>query len=169
MSSILKNLSNYNPETLPKMEILGEQRYAIAVSDWNNEVTFALLEGALETFIKYGVQEANIDVVHVPGTFELTYVSSLLQKSYEYVAIVAIGCVIKGDTPHFDYICQGVTYGITQLNLHTSSCPVIFSVLTTNNLQQALDRSGGKHGNKGTEGALTAMRMANLLNKKEVN
>jgi 6,7-dimethyl-8-ribityllumazine synthase len=162
MSSILKNLSNYNPETLPEREVLEKQRYAIAVSDWNSEVTFALLKGAVETFIKHGVKEGNIDIMHVTGAFELTYASSLLQMSSDYVAIVAIGCVIRGETPHFDYICQGVANGIAQLNVRQTGCPVIFSVLTTDNLQQALDRAGGKHGNKGTEGAVAAMKMANL-------
>jgi len=111
--------------------------------------------------------------VHVPGTFELTFAAKQLLDDYyclidgikvhKYSAIIVLGCVIQGDTPHFDYVCQGVTYGISNLNTRTDGCPVIFGVLTTNTLQQALDRAGGVHGNKGVEAAITAIKMANIV------
>lgn len=161
MASILKNLSEYDLNQLPKKERFQHQHYAIVVSDWNSDVTHAMLNGAVETLLKVGVDEKNITIKHVPGTFELTYACRIIQDSELFSAIIAIGCVIRGETPHFDYICQGVSYGISQLNAN-GVCPVIFSVLTTENLQQALDRSGGKHGNKGIEAAYTALKMSNL-------
>ncbi|MDR3327167.1 MAG: 6,7-dimethyl-8-ribityllumazine synthase [Prevotellaceae bacterium] len=161
MATFLKNLSEYNPAQLPARETLAQQCYAVAVADWNSNVTFAMLRGAVETFLQNGVREEKITIMHVPGTFELTYACSKLQQSAKYTAIVAIGCVIRGDTPHFDCICQGVTYGIASLNAKGTT-PVVFSVLTTENLQQALDRAGGKDGNKGIEGAVAAMQTGNL-------
>lgn len=171
MATKYHNLSAYNAEELPSADILKRQRYAIAVADWNSDITYALLDGAYDTLVKHGVEEKNIKVVHVPGTFELTYASNKLQLTGEYSAIIAIGCVIQGDTPHFDYICQGVSYGISQINasfmdnagiISPRKGPIIFSVLTTLNKQQALDRAGGSLGNKGVEGAITAIKMANL-------
>ena len=161
MSTILKNLSEYDPNQLPKKERFAHQKYAIVVSDWNSDITHAMLRGAVETLTGAGIEESNITVKHVPGTFELTYASRILQDEDKYSAIIAIGCVIRGETPHFDYICQGVSVGISRLNTR-GVCPVIFSVLTTENLEQSLDRSGGKYGNKGIEGAYTAIKMANL-------
>ncbi len=158
-----QNLSEYDFENLPSKEILADQYYAIAVADWNLQITHSLLKGAVETLEKSGVKPENIKVVHVPGTFELVYTASQFAESIEdYDAIIVLGCVIKGETPHFDYICQGVTAGIAQLNTESFS-PIIFGVLTTNNLQQALDRSGGIHGNKGVEAAITAIKMANIV------
>lgn len=141
-----------------------ETRFAIVVSSWNGEITEALLQGALSTFQQHGIVRKNIDVYRVPGTIELTYgvagvVSGKYSEGREYAAVIAIGCVIRGDTPHFDYVCQSVTQGITSINAK-GECPVIFSVLTVNTLQQAKVRAGGKLGNKGSEGALTAMVMA---------
>jgi 6,7-dimethyl-8-ribityllumazine synthase len=130
------------------------------VADWNSEITFALAQGAIDTFVKHGVAEDNILVQHVPGTVELTYAAAKLLRQ-GFAAIIVIGCVIQGDTPHFDYVCQSVTQGVATLNAQGVT-PVIFSVLTTLNQQQALDRAGGKLGNKGIEGAYTAIRMANL-------
>ena len=141
------DLSKYDPTVLPGADVLKHQRYAIIVADWNSEITYAMADGARQTLIKHGVDEDNISLTHVPGTVELT--------------IIVIGCVIQGDTPHFDYVCQSVTQGVTLLNAE-GRCPVIFSVLTTLDKQQALDRAGGRLGNKGIEGAVTAIQMANI-------
>lgn len=172
MATKYHNLSAYKADELPNADVLARQRFAIAVADWNSEITYALLEGAYDTLVKHGVKENNIKVVHVPGTFELTYAANMLQHERTYDAIIAIGCVIQGDTPHFDYICQGVSYGLSKLNaLDMRSInvprkgPVIFSVLTTLTKQQALDRAGGVLGNKGVEGAITAIKMANINTK----
>lgn len=154
------DLSKYDATTLPSADVLGGQRYAIVVADWNAQITYALCQGAIDTFLKHGVREENIEVVHVPGTVELTFAASRLLVD-EYDAIIVIGCVIRGGTPHFDYVCQSVTQGVTILNAQGVT-PVIFSVLTTDDEQQALERAGGKLGNKGVEGAYTAIKMANL-------
>jgi 6,7-dimethyl-8-ribityllumazine synthase len=155
------DLSKYDVNQVPGADVLGRQRYAIVVADWNSEITYAMAQGAIDTFIKHGVQADNIDVMHVPGTVELTYGAARIMKEERVDAIIVIGCVIQGDTPHFDYVCQSVTQGVSMLNA-TGKVPVIFSVLTVLNKQQALDRCGGKLGNKGIEGAYTAIRMANL-------
>lgn len=154
------DLSKYDASLLPSADVLSRQRYAIVVADWNSEITYALCQGAIDTFVKHGVQEENISVTHVPGTVELTFAASRLLVD-EYDAIVVIGCVIRGGTPHFDYVCQSVTQGVTILNAQGVT-PVVFSVLTCDDTQQALDRAGGALGNKGVEGAFTAMKMANL-------
>jgi len=164
------DLSQYDSSTLPSADILKRQHYAIVVADWNSEITHALAQGAIDTLIKHGVEGENIHITHVPGTVELTYGANMAMRerySLKSVsAVIVIGCVIKGDTPHFDYVCQSVTQGVTLLNarapIESTSCPVIFSVLTTLDKQQALDRAGGKLGNKGVEGAITAIKMANL-------
>lgn len=155
------DLSKYDANKLPSADVLGRQRYAIIVADWNSEITFAMAQGAMETLVKHGVQEENIDVMHVPGTVELTYGAARIMKEEHVDAVIVIGCVIQGETPHFDYVCQSVTQGVAALNAQ-GKVPVIFSVLTVLNQQQALDRCGGKLGNKGIEGAYTAIRMANL-------
>jgi len=156
------DLSKYDASQLPSADVLGRQRYAIIVADWNSEITYALAQGAVDTLIRHGVDEENIDIVHVPGTVELTFgAARAMEKESRLSAIIVIGCVIQGDTPHFDYVCQSVTQGVTILNAQ-GKVPVIFSVLTTLNKQQALDRAGGQLGNKGIEGAYTAMRMANM-------
>ena len=155
------DLSKYDASQLPSADVLGRQRYAIVVADWNSEITYAMVQGAVETFVQHGVPEDNIDIVHVPGAVELTYGAARITKEERVNAVIVIGCVIQGDTPHFDYVCQSVTQGVAMLNAQ-GKVPVIFSVLTTLNKQQALDRCGGKLGNKGVEGAYTAIRMANL-------
>ena len=155
------DLSKYDANQLPSADVLGRQRYALVVADWNSEITYAMAQGAIETFLKHGVQEDNIDVMHVPGTVELTFGAARIMKEERVDAVIVIGCVIQGETPHFDYVCQSVTQGVAALNAQ-GKVPVIFSVLTVLNQQQALDRCGGKLGNKGIEGAYTAIRMANL-------
>ena len=154
------DLSKYDASQLPSADVLGRQRYAIVVADWNR-ITYAMAQGAIDTFIKHGVEEDNIDVIHVPGAVELTFGAARIMKEERVNAVIVFGCVIQGDTPHFDYVCQSVTQGVATLNAQ-GKVPVIFSVLTTLNKQQALDRCGGKLGNKGIEGAYTAIRMANL-------
>ena len=155
------DLSKYDVNQLPGADVLGRQRYAIVVADWNSEITYKMAQGAIDTFVKHGVQEENIDVIHVPGTVELTYGAARITREERIDAVVVIGCVIQGETPHFDYVCQSVTQGVAALNAQ-GKVPVIFSVLTVLNQQQALDRCGGRLGNKGIEGAYTAIRMANL-------
>ena len=155
------DLSKYDSTQLPSADVLGRQRYAIVVADWNSEITYAMAQGAIDTLRKHGVQEDNIDVLHVPGTVELTYGAARIMKEERIDAVIVIGCVIQGETPHFDYVCQSVTQGVAALNAQ-GKVPVIFSVLTVLNQQQAIDRSGGRLGNKGVEGAYTAIRMANL-------
>jgi len=173
MATQYQNLSEYNPDLMPDKKKVSEQQYAIAVADWNPEITHALLQGAVDSLVENGVKLSQIKIVHVPGTFELTFAAKQLLDDYyclidgikvhKYSAVIVLGCVIQGDTPHFDYVCQGVTYGISNLNTRTDGCPVIFGVLTTNTLQQALDRAGGVHGNKGVEAAITAIKMANIV------
>ncbi len=165
MATQYQNLSGYDPDAMPSVEVLQQQSYAIAVADWNPEVTYALLQAAIDTFVKQGVSRSAIKIVHVPGTFELTFAAAKLiqDKKASYNGIVVLGCVVQGETPHFTYVCQGVTAGITQLNTLLDSPPVVFGVLTTATMQQALDRSGGIHGNKGVEAAITAMKMANIV------
>ncbi|MBQ2067433.1 MAG: 6,7-dimethyl-8-ribityllumazine synthase [Paludibacteraceae bacterium] len=155
------DLSKYDANQIPSADVLSRQRYAIIVADWNSEITYAMVQGAVDTFLQHGVQEENISIAHVPGTVELTYGAARIAKEEHVDAIIVIGCVIQGDTPHFDYVCQSVTQGVALLNAQ-GKVPVIFSVLTVLNKQQALDRCGGRLGNKGIEGAYTAIRMANL-------
>ena len=156
------DLSKYDSAQLPSADVLSRQRYAIVVADWNSEITYPMAQGAVETLVKHGVPEDNIDICHVPGTVELTFAAAhMIHEEPRLSAVIVIGCVIQGETPHFDYVCSSVTQGVTALNVQ-AKVPVIFSVLTTLNKQQALDRCGGKLGNKGIEGAYTAIRMANL-------
>jgi len=155
MASSLKNLSDYQGEPVADASNMA---FGIITAEWNIEITGALCSGAVETLKKYGANDDNIVVKYVPGTFELTYAAQMMSKMNNIDAIIVLGCVIQGDTRHFDFICNGVTQGITELNV-TQDKPVIFGVLTTNNQQQALDRAGGKHGNKGDEAAITAIQM----------
>ncbi|MDA3821635.1 MAG: 6,7-dimethyl-8-ribityllumazine synthase, partial [Bacteroidales bacterium] len=131
------------------------------VSEWNEEVTAALTEGAVNTLKKHGCDEKNIVIMPVPGSFELTFGSRLIAEKNDLDAVIALGCVIQGETRHFDFICSSVSHGITELNLEFD-IPFIFGVLTTDTQQQALDRAGGKHGNKGDEAAVTAIKMVSL-------
>lgn len=158
-----KNLSDYNENRVPNAE---EMRFGIVVSDWNNEITKQLLEGATGTLLKHGTRKENIVVKHVPGSFELTLGAQFIAEYDDVDAIICIGCVIQGETPHFTFICQGVTQGITQLNLEYN-IPFIFGVLTTDNLEQARERAGGRLGNKGDEAAITAIKMAALQREME--
>ncbi len=140
-------------------------RFAIVVSEWNTEITEALTLGAKETLLKFGASESDIVRRNVPGSFELTLGAQLMAERKEFDAIICIGVVIQGETKHFDFICEAVAKGITDLNMKYN-VPVIFGVLTPNTMQQALDRAGGVHGNKGDEAAITAIKMAAL--KKEL-
>lgn len=155
MATELHNLSKYNKESIPDAS---NMCFGIVVAEWNSDITNALLDGAVNTLEKHGALPENIHVKKVPGSFELIYGAHQMVL-HGYDAVIILGCVIRGETPHFDYICQGVTYGIAHLNT-TSEIPIIYGLLTTNDLQQAKDRSGGKLGNKGDECAIDAIKMA---------
>ncbi|MVN21503.1 6,7-dimethyl-8-ribityllumazine synthase [Mucilaginibacter arboris] len=158
MASQLKNLSDFSHTVIPSA---APYRFGIVVAEWNADVTRALLEGAYQTLIKHGAKEENIQTYPVPGSFELTSGADLLLKQGNLDAVICLGCVIQGETRHFDFICDAVANGVSNVAIKYSK-PVIFGVLTTDNQQQALDRSGGKHGNKGDEAAITAIKMAEL-------
>ena len=155
MASSLKNLSDYDASKVPSAK---NMKFGIVVAEWNEEITHALAEGAIKTLKKHGAVDKNILLKHVPGSFELTLGAQLMLEETDVDAVIILGCVIQGETRHFDFICTGVTEGITQLNINFSA-PVIFGLLTTENQQQAIDRAGGKHGNKGDEAAITAIKM----------
>ena len=155
MSTANKNLSDHKSDNLPD---ISDKKFAIVTSEWNEEVTAALYQGAYETLVKHGAQEENIVSKWVPGSFELSLGAQWMAEDPTVDAVIAIGCLIQGETPHFDYICQAVALGLKDVNLNYNK-PVIFGVLTTNDMQQALDRAGGKHGNKGDEAAYTAISM----------
>ena len=155
MATSLKNLSDYDKTSVPDAS---KMKFGIVVSEWNEKITEALYNGAYKTLIEHGASSENIIKKYVPGSFELTSGGKLLADNTDVDAVICLGCVIRGGTPHFEYVCQGVTLGITQLNLNYN-IPFIFGVLTTDDLQQALDRAGGKHGNKGDEAAVTAIKM----------
>ena len=161
MATSLKNLSEYSAEDIPSGNGM---KIGIVLAEWNYEITGALMEGAVSTLLKHGVQEENISIEHVPGSFELPLGAQLIMESSDPDAVICLGCVIQGETRHFDYICQGVTQGISELNLKYGR-PFIFGILTTDTLQQARDRSGGKHGNKGDEAAISALKMVDLMHK----
>ncbi len=153
-----KNLSEFDITAIPSGEGL---KIGVVVSEWNNTVTDVLAEGAVETLLKHGVRKEDILVEHVPGSFELTLGAQWMAEYSDVDGVICLGCVIQGETPHFTYICQGVTQGIAQLNIKYN-IPFIFGVLTTSTMQQALDRAGGKHGNKGVEAAVTVLKMIDL-------
>ena len=161
MATELQNLSSYDSNSTPRGE---GKRIGIVVSEWNKPVTGALLEGALQTLVKFGVDQHDIAVEFVPGSFELTYGAKKLIEKGNVDCVIVIGCVIQGETPHFTFVCESVTQGVTDLNLK-HDIPVIFGLLTTNTLEQAKARSGGRHGNKGDEAAITALKMI-ALNEK---
>lgn len=140
---------------------LSRKKFAIVVAEWNEEITEALYEGAVASLLSNGVKKSNILRKTVPGSFELSLGGLWMAEEKGVDAVICLGCVIQGETPHFDYICQAVANGVTQAGLKTRK-PVIFGVLTTLNKQQALDRAGGKYGNKGEEAALTAIKMLNF-------
>ena len=158
MATANKNLSEYDKATIPSAKGF---RFGIVVSEWNSNITYALCNGALEALMENEVAETDIVRWDVPGSFELIYGSKRMIQTQDVDAVIAIGSVIQGETKHFDFVCEGVAQGIKDLNVQTD-VPVIFCVLTDNNLQQAIDRSGGVHGNKGTEAAIAAIKMAYL-------
>jgi 6,7-dimethyl-8-ribityllumazine synthase len=158
MATHLKNLSDYDPESLPSGK---DFAFSIIVSEWNTGVTFALAEGARETLLKAGVTEDNIRLYTVPGSFELPLAAAWSAGENDIDAVLCLGCIIQGETRHFEFIAQAVAQGITHVSLESKK-PVIFGVLTTDTLEQAEARSGGKHGNKGVEAAIAALRMLAL-------
>ena len=157
MATKNNNLSDYKKDNLPNVLNL---KFGIVVSQWNKEITDGLFNGAYSTLIDCGVLEENIKKLEVPGSFELIFGTKILSKK-NVDAIICLGSVIKGQTKHLDYVCQGVTNGIKDLNI-SLGIPVIFGVLTDNTMDQAINRSGGKQGNKGVEAAITAIKMADL-------
>jgi len=159
MATENKNLSHYNKLTLPDVS---QKTFGFVVSEWNDSITENLFKGAYDTLIDCGVNLENILRFNVPGSFELIYGAAKMMKEYPYLdGIITIGCVIEGETKHFDFVCEGVTQGIKDLNL-LAQMPIIFCVLTDKTLQQSIDRSGGKHGNKGVEAAVAAIKMTAL-------
>ena len=158
MATALRNLSEYDTSKIPSAR---DMHFAIIVSEWNSEITFNLLKGACDTLVKHGANENHIKIEHVPGSFELTAGARMIADTSNFDAIICLGCVIRGETPHFDYICQSVSMGLTQLNVNYD-IPFVFGVLTTEDIKQAKDRSGGKYGNKGDEAAITAIKMVAL-------
>ncbi|MDR1720197.1 MAG: 6,7-dimethyl-8-ribityllumazine synthase [Dysgonamonadaceae bacterium] len=158
MATAYHNLSEYNPDEIP--DISG-MRFGIVVSEWNIEITEKLKEGACNTLLKHGAQPENITVIYVPGSFELIYGAKLLAKTVQPHAVIGLGCVIRGETPHFDYVCSGVTQGFALLNAQ-GDIPFIFGLLTNDTMKQSIDRAGGIYGNKGNEAAITAIKMIQL-------
>lgn len=158
MATAYQNLSAYDFDSVPDAS---EMSVGIVVSEWNKNITEKLLEGACNTLERHGVKAENIIVRRVPGSFELTFGAKMMAENKEINAVIVLGCVVKGDTPHFDYVCSGVTQGITELNL-MYDIPFIFGLLTTDTMQQSEDRAGGIHGNKGDEAAITAIKMINF-------
>lgn len=160
MSSSLKNLSDFKHTNIPNG---AGMRIGIVVAEWNIEITGALRDGAIKTLLENGVVEDDIIIKYVPGSFELTLGAQFMCEDRSIDAVITIGCVIQGETRHFDFICDAVAHGVTNVSLKYNK-PVIFGVLTPNTLQQAQDRAGGKHGNKGDEAAVTALKMLALKN-----
>lgn len=158
MASSSKNLSQHSGKNTQK---LPDKKVAVVVSEWNEEVTESLYNGALETLLKHGVKKENIIRRNVPGSFELPLSAQWMAEKEEIDAVICLGCVIQGETRHFDFICDAVAQGLILVSLKFNK-PVIFGVLTPNTQQQALDRAGGKHGNKGDEAAITVIKMLNF-------
>ena len=156
MATALHNLSEYDFSQVPDAS---NMCFGIVVAEWNPEITGALLDGCVKTLEKHGTLPENIHVKTVPGSFELVYGAQQMCKNDGFDAIIVLGSVIRGETPHFDYICEGVTYGIAHLNA-VQNIPVVYGLVTTNDLQQAQDRAGGRLGNKGDECAVVAIKMA---------
>ncbi len=140
-------------------------RFGIVVAEWNAKITESLYQGACETLLSCGVDASNIHRINVPGSFELPSGAKFIASNQKVDAVICLGCVIQGETRHFDFICQAVATGLTNLSIATS-IPFIFGVLTTNTEEQALERAGGIHGNKGTEAAISAIKMAGLKSQK---
>lgn len=153
-----KDLSQYDFDSVPSAE---NMKFGVVTAEWNPEITIALKDGVVDTLQKHGAKEENILVKYVPGTFELPLGGQFFAENEDVDAVILLGCVIQGETRHFDYICEAVSQGTKDLNLKYN-IPFIFGVLTTDNQKQALDRAGGKHGNKGDEAAITAIKMVDL-------
>lgn len=158
MATANKNLSLYDKNTLPSAR---DFRFGIVVSEWNDRITEGLFTGAIEALMDCGAMDGNVIRWNVPGSFELVYGAKKMIETQKPDVVIVIGSVIQGETKHFDFVCEGVTQGVKDLNVNTD-VPVIFCVLTDNNEQQSIDRSGGRHGNKGTEAAIAAIKMAYL-------
>ncbi|MBC7747996.1 MULTISPECIES: 6,7-dimethyl-8-ribityllumazine synthase [Flavobacterium] len=156
MATVNKNLSDYDKNSVPNAK---DFRFGIVVAEWNDTITEGLFKGAIDALLENQVPAQHIIRWNVPGSFELIYGSKKMLQTQNVDAVIAIGCVIQGQTKHFDFVCEGVTQGIKDLNVQTD-IPVIFCVLTDNTMQQSIDRSGGIHGNKGTEAAIAAIKMA---------
>ena len=164
MATAFHNLSDYDASSVPDATGMS---FGIVVADWNERYTYSMADAAIKTLVEHGVPAEDIHVKHVPGSFELTSGADLmLRNDAKLDAVICIGCVIQGETRHFDFICEAVSQGITNVALKHGK-PVIFSLLTTNNTEQAQDRAGGKHGNKGVEGAVTALKMIALQRQLE--
>ena len=161
MATANKNLSNYDKNTLPSAK---DFRFGIVVSEWNDKITNGLFDGAEAALLDCGAKSENIIRWDVPGSFELIYGAKKMIETQNLDCVITIGCVIKGETMHFEFVCEGVTQGVKDLNIK-SDVPVIFCLLTDNTEQQSIDRSGGIHGNKGTEAAIAAIKMAALRKK----
>lgn len=161
MATENKNLSNYDKNTIPNAK---DFRFGIVVSEWNDTITEGLYKGAEAALLDCGTLPENIIRWDVPGSFELVYGAKKMIETQKVDCVITIGCVIKGETMHFEFVCEGVTQGVKDLNVQTD-VPVIFCLLTDNTMQQSIDRSGGKHGNKGTEAAIAAIKMAELRRK----
>ncbi|MEM8568541.1 MAG: 6,7-dimethyl-8-ribityllumazine synthase [Bacteroidota bacterium] len=155
MASSEKNLSSYTHNNITDVN---QKRFAVVVSEWNDSVTEALYDGTYNTLRQNSVPKENIIRKNVPGSFELTLGAQWMASEQDIDAIICLGCVIRGETKHFDFICNAVANGLTNVSLKFNK-PVIFGVLTPDNQKQALDRAGGKHGNKGDEAAITAIKM----------
>ena len=158
MATKYQNLSEYDPDKVPDASVM---TFGIVVAEWNGEITRKLKEGAYNTLIRHGAKPENITIIYVPGSFELIYGAKRLAKGIKPDVVIGLGCVVRGDTPHFDYVCSGVTQGFADLN-REGDIPYIFGLLTTDTMQQSVDRAGGIHGNKGDEAAITAIKMAGL-------
>jgi 6,7-dimethyl-8-ribityllumazine synthase len=158
MATAEKNLSQVEGREVPDGKGM---RFGIVLSEWNHEITGSLFDGAVKKLVENGVSKDDIIITTVPGSFELTLGSQFLCEDKSIDAVIALGCVIQGETRHFDFICDAVANGITNVSLKYNK-PVVFGVLTPNTLEQAKDRSGGKHGNKGDEAAVTALKMVAL-------
>jgi 6,7-dimethyl-8-ribityllumazine synthase len=165
MATENKNLSEYDKNTVPNAK---KFRFGIVVAEWNEVITEGLFDGAFKTLLENEVPAGQIIRWNVPGSFELVYGAKKMLQTQNVDAVIVIGCVIQGQTKHFDFVCEGVTQGIKDLNVQTD-VPVIFCVLTDNTMQQSIDRSGGIHGNKGTEAAIAAIKMAYIRQQSSLS
>lgn len=161
MATANKNLSDHDSSKVPSANGM---KISIVVAEWNEQITYGLLEGTKNTLLKYGVSLSDLEIHFVPGSYELPTAAQFILNAKDVDAVICIGSVIQGETKHFDFVCQAVSQGIKDVSLKFNK-PVIFGVLTDNTMQQAIDRSGGKLGNKGDEAAVTAIKMISLQRK----